>query len=177
MSQSSSEVFEVLFDNGFLQIRKTSDGYTFMHESRCKGQIVSLLPYRKAPDSLQLEYLGRVEICPAHGPDFELCSITGGKDPHLSIEETVCRELLEETGFTAEKDELIPLGIVKPTKAADTIVSLFAVDVTGKEQTPPQGDGSYFEKGAGIKWVNYEEAVQIEDPLLVTALARFHAQR
>ena len=72
-------------------------------------------------------------------------------------------------------EELIPLGITKPTKAADTRVFLFAVDVSGKTQSEPKTDGSYFEQGASVKWVDYEQAVEIEDPLLVTALVRLHA--
>ncbi len=201
MSQQQSEEYEILFDNTFLQIRKTADGYTFMHESRCEGQIVAVLPYRKkeAPlrpfdpstssghDKLrtpqaqvtasELEYLARLEVCPAHGREFELCSITGGKEADKSVEESAQLEISEEAGYAVSLEELISLGLVKPTKAADTRVFLFAVDVTGKEQQEAASDGTYFEQGSSVKWVDYDQAVKIEDPLIVTALVRFHAQR
>jgi 8-oxo-dGTP pyrophosphatase MutT (NUDIX family) len=168
---------DILFENPFLQLRNTPDGYTYVHEIRCEGQIVALLPFRCKMDKSGLEYLARREVCPAHGREPELYSITGGKEAELTLEATACRELLEEGGFTITRNELIPLGIVKPSKAMDTLASLFAVDVTGKEQTEPQGDGSYFEQGSSVEWVGYEEGVSIEDPLFITALTRLHTRQ
>lgn len=176
MNQFTKE-YDILFENPFLQIRNTPDGYTYAHEIRCEGQIGVLLPYRYKMDMSEVEYLARREVCPAHSREAELYSITGGKEPDLTLEATACRELLEEGGFTITEDELIPLGIVKPSKAMDTQVSLFAVDVTGKEQTVPQGDGSYFEQGSSVEWVGYTEGVSIEDPLFVTALTRLHTRQ
>ena len=168
---------EILFENQFLQIRKTPDGYTYMHEICCEGQIVALLPFRYKMDMSGVEYLARREICPAHSQEPELCSITSGKEAELNLEDSACLELQEEAGIWITRDELIPLGIVKPSKAMDTEASLFAVDVTGKQQTAPQGDGSYFERGSSVQWVGYEEGVSIEDPLFVTALARLHTRQ
>lgn len=133
---------------------------------------MALLPYRYKMDKSGIEYLARREICPAHGQEPELCSITGGKEAELTLEDTACLELQEEAGIRISRDELIPLGIVKPSKATDTQVSLFAVDVTGKKQATPLGDGSYFEQGSSVEWVNYQEGVSIEDPLFVPALTR-----
>ncbi|GAK56717.1 hypothetical protein U27_03680 [Candidatus Vecturithrix granuli] len=176
MNQFAQE-YEILFENRFLQIRQTPDGYTFVHEIRCEGQIVVLLPFRYKMDMSGVEFLARREVCPAHSREAELYSITGGKEADLSLEATACRELLEESGLTAMQDELIPLGIVKPSKAMDTQVSLFAVDVTGKKQVAPQVDGSYFEQGSSVEWVSSEEGVSIEDPLLVTALTRLRTRQ
>jgi len=159
-----------LFANQFIAIIDR-DGYTFMHEVRCEGQIVALLPYRNLAGN-QREYLARLEICPAHTPDLELCSITGGKEPNKSVAETAVQELWEEAGYQATIEELIALGKVRPSKASDTTAHLFAVDVTGKEQSTPEGDGSRFEVGSSVQWLDYEQAVQVEDSLLVTTITR-----
>lgn len=74
--------------------------------------------------------------------------------------------------YAVEIPELVSLGQVRPSKSADTLVYLFAVDVTAKRQHVAQGDGSCLEKNASVKWVHYEQGVHINDPLFVTALAR-----
>jgi hypothetical protein len=61
---------------------------------------------------------------------------------------------------------------VRPSKSTDTIVYLFAINVTGKNQTPPPGDGSRFEAGASVTWVDYEQSLPTTDPLFVTAITR-----
>ncbi len=146
------------------------DGYTFIHEVRCDGIIISLLPFHQTGG--RVKYLARREVCPAHGPEAEQCSITGGLIPGQSVEETAVQELWEEAGYRIEAAELIALGQVRPSKSADTTVYLFAVDVTNKAQSPPPGDGSRWEVGASVEWVAYEAGLEIADPLFVTALAR-----
>jgi len=159
-----------LFQNKFLAILD-QDGYTYVHEVRCNGVIVVLLPYRT--DGAELRFLARLEICPAHGPEMERCSITGGLEPNKTVVETAQLELWEEAGYQVELAELIPLGHVRPSKAMDTTAYLFGVDVTGKTQTIlPTGDGSRFEVGSSVEWVDYEQGIQINDPLFVTALTR-----
>lgn len=146
------------------------DGYTFSREVRCDGVIVSLLPYRISKDGI--EFLARVEVCPAHGPELERCSITGGVKPGESIEEAAQQELWEEAGYRVDEDDLISLGQVRPSKSADTVVHLFAVDVTGKPQFTPLGDGTRLEASASVEWVDYAQGIQITDPLFVTAITR-----
>lgn len=159
----------ILFKNDFLAVLDR-DGYFFLREVRCAGIIVSILPFR-TKDNL-LEFLARVEVCPAHGPELELCSITGGWNTSKTIEETAQQELWEEAGYQVELDELRGLGKVRPSKSADTTVYLFAVDVSKKPQSPPQGDGSHLEDNASVKWVSYDQGIQIKDPLFVTAMTR-----
>ena len=163
-----------MFQNRFLAVIER-DGYTFSREVRCQGIIVSLLPFRLTPDPQRVEFLARREVCPAHGPEQEYCSITGGLEPGSSVIETACQELQEEAGYRAEESEFIPLGIVRPSKSADTIVYLFAVDVTDKVQSTPSGDGTRFERGSSVEWVTYEQGILINDPLFVTAVTRFQA--
>ncbi len=160
-----------LFRNQFLAIIDR-DGYTFLREARCDGVIVSLLPFRTETEGGQTEFLARLEVCPAHGPELERCSITGGLEPGQTVEEAALSELWEEAGYRVEAEELASLGQVRPSKASDTVVYLFAVDVTGKPQSPPPGDGSRFEVGDSVEWVDYEQGVQIADPLFVTAITR-----
>lgn len=160
-----------LFRNKFLAIIDR-DGYTFLREVRCAGQLVSLLPFRTNTETGQIDLLARLEICPAHGPEFERCSITGGVEPGQTIEEAAVLELWEEAGYRAQVKELVSLGQVRPSKASDTVVHLFAIEVSGKPQTPPPGDGSRFEVGASVEWVDYEQGVRITDPLFVTAMTR-----
>ena len=168
MSGSQSE--RVLFYNEFLAIIER-DGYIFSREVRCEGIIISLLPYRIKRSS-NVEFLARLEVCPAHGKGLRLCSITGGLEKDKTSQETAQKELWEEAGFRTEVSEFISLGQARPSKTADTIAYLFAVDVSLKSQSTPQGDGSKFEANASVKWVDYNQGINIEDPLFVTALTR-----
>ncbi len=161
---------KTLFSNNFLAIIDR-DGYTFLREVRCDGTIVAVLPYRRRAEA-EWDYLARLEICPAHGAEMKRCSITGGLEAGKTVAETALLELWEEAGYQAELPELTNLGILRPSKAADTTVHLFAVDVSDKPQATPQGDGSHFEVGASVEWVTYNEGLQISDPLFVTAMAR-----
>ena len=159
----------VLFRNQYLAVIDR-DGYTFSREVRCDGVLVAVLPFRTQGNIV--EFLARLEVCPAHGPERELCSITGGLEPRKTAMESAQQEVWEEAGYAVEIAELVSLGQVRPSKSADTLVYLFAVDVTAKRQHVAQGDGSCLEKNASVKWVHYEQGVHINDPLFVTALAR-----
>lgn len=160
---------QILFQNQFLAIIER-DGYTFSREVRCDGVIVSIVPFRVKGNAL--EFLARLEVCPAHGPDLQLCSITGGLNPNERAEETAQKELWEETGYQVKLDELIPVGQVRPSKSADTTAHLFAVDLTGKAHATPLGDGSRFEADASVQWVDFLQGLEIKDPLFITAMTR-----
>ncbi len=162
-------VDKILFQNKFLALIDR-EGYTFSREVRCEGVIVSMLPFRQQSNSL--EFLARLEICPAHGPNPERCSITGGVESGQTVEEAALQELWEEAGYRATVDELASLGQARPSKSADTRVYLFAIDVGQKQQAPPQGDGSALEATASVEWVDFKQGLQIEDPLFVTMMAR-----
>lgn len=162
----------VLFENQFLALIDR-DGYTFVREVRCDGHIVSVLPYRDTRAGRQ--YLARREICPAHASlsqQPELSSITGGVDSGDSALETARIELLEESGYAVEPSAFLALGVVKPSKALDTVAHLFAVDVGGKPAKAAAGDGSKWESSASVEWVSEAAGLEIEDPLFLAALAR-----
>lgn len=165
-----------LFGNRFLAVIDR-DGYTFVREVRCDGHIVSILPFRTWRGKRQ--YLARRETCPAHAlinQQPELCSITGGVDPGRTPIETARSELLEEAGYKVDISELVSLGIVKPSKAMDTVAHLFAINITGMRPEVATGDGTKWEKGASVKWVNEADGLNIADPLFVAALARCRAK-
>lgn len=159
----------LLFQNAFLAMYER-EGYIFLHEVRTNGLNVALLPFRIGQSGYQ--YLARVEICPAHSMTPAKYSITGGSKHGESMRECAQRELLEEAGYVANQDELIDLGVVRPSKREDTITHIFGVDVSNKPQKTPTGDGSRWEEDSSVEWVNFEEGLSIQDPLFVTALSR-----
>lgn len=161
------------FKNNFIAVIER-DGYYFMREVRAQGVIVSLLPYRVTADG-QMQVLARIEVCPAHSQKPEACSITGGLEPDHSVAETACLELWEEAGYEANPSDLIALGTVRPSKAADTVVHLFAVNVSAKAQYEAPGDGSRFEQNSSVAWVDLKQAMTNKDPLFITAIARLQA--
>lgn len=161
---------KILFENPFIAVIDRG-GYSFLHLTRSNGQLVAVLPYQET--AMGRRYLARVEICPAHSPNMEPCSVTGGVDPDGSTPADIAsRELLEETGYTLAPEKLQVLGTVRPTKQSDTTVHLFAADVSGLTAGDITGDGSKFEEGAGTQWVTYAEGLQNKDPLFITMMAR-----
>jgi 8-oxo-dGTP pyrophosphatase MutT (NUDIX family) len=127
--------------------------YVYSHESRCNGQIVSILPFRVLEDGSK-EYLVRQEVTPCWGWQPVISSVTGGVDPGNTPDETVVHEMIEETGYEVTQDEIIKLGTCFGTKSSDTVYFLYAVDLTGKEKAQePQGDGSSLEAMASNVWV------------------------
>ena len=145
-----------------------SGSYTFAHETRCNGEIVAVLPYRVERDG-SLTFLLRSEIVPCWGYDPCIVSITGGVEGNAPAF-TAVHELEEEAGLKVKVEELIPLGACRGTKSVDTVYHLFAVDATGKERGPADGDGSVFEKMAHCFWSkNVHDAV---DPLVFTMVYR-----
>lgn len=173
----SNEKVEVLFENKWVQVlEKTSErgSYTYTSSNWCGGEGVAILPFKKSGDGeLDLVFLGRYEVCPAHSNTFDLCSITGGMDKdgepaHITAQ----RELLEESGYNAELDRFTYLGNALPSKQSSNIQYLFAVDVTGLEQQEIVGDGTMGEDGAYVKWHTIEEIVKSEDPLISMMIIR-----
>lgn len=160
-----------IFANRWVSVYEDENGYTYSHETRCGGHIVSVLVYKI--DGNSLKFFGRVERCPAHNknPVLELASITGGVDDMDPVK-TALNELREEAGLVATADDLTDLGIVYPSKSADTVVHLYAVCADGLEQVEAEGDGSRGEIGAYCRWIDMDAAIQCTDPLMHAAIAR-----
>jgi ADP-ribose pyrophosphatase YjhB (NUDIX family) len=184
-------VIETLLDNEWLSLRVVREpdrgvnGYVFSHESRCAGRIVAVLPYRvvkvpsraflgepPCPDQrcacrtgVQMEYLVKSEMTPCWSLDQVLSAITGGHEGG-DIEDDAVREMLEETGYEITRDELVPLGESFASKSADTVYTLFGVDLTGKTAGEALGDGSRLESESAAVWCTTGRLAQLRDPQL-----------
>ena len=149
------------------------NGYVNSHETRCRGRIVALLPFRRTPEGS--EYLVKSEMTPCWGFDQVLSSITGGYEGG-DIEDDAVREVLEETGYTILRQELIPLGESYASKSSDTIYTLFSVDLTDKEQGEATGDGSRVESESQAIWLPRPKLLGIRDPQVAVMLLRLEEE-
>lgn len=158
---------KILFSNEWVSLRE-KDGYSYLHEDRCNGEIVVVLGYRNQ------EVLGRFEKTPCHSNKTELTSLTGGVEEGNSPKETAKMELEEEAGIKAELSRFKELGTLRPTKSSDTTVYIFAIELKEDEEPVenPEGDGSEGEKGAYCEWVSLKEAINCKDPLVHAAILR-----
>jgi len=130
-------------------------GYYYLHETRCNGRIVALLPFRFGQNR-RVEYMIRKEFTPCWNMDNTcMSSITGGVDLGDDILDTASKELWEEAGFKIAKDSkrFKSLGSCYGTKSTDTVYDLFAVNVHGLKQEPAPGDGTPLEDMAKSIWV------------------------
>jgi 8-oxo-dGTP pyrophosphatase MutT (NUDIX family) len=159
---------KILYDNEWLSLID-SDGYIYSHEVKGDGKKVAILVVDSQNPG---KVLGRYENTPAHGDGIQLASITGTVEDDDPLS-TAVMETDEEAGFFVDEDELIELGIVRPSKSADTTCYLYAVDVAGKTQHEPEGDGSSGEQGAYVKWISAQDAVECKDPLMSVMLMRY----
>ena len=146
--------------------------YTYSHEIRCSGQIVSVLPFRYAPYG-NIDFLIRKEVTPAwgHSLNQHMSSITGGVEKNQNPLENAVMEIKEEGGYDVELSDLLSLGVVHGSKSSDTDYYLFSVDLTGKVQTIPEGDGSHMETLASCEWVS--EQLLLKNMVDAVGLAAF----
>lgn len=155
-----------IFTTPWLDVRER-DAYTFVHTH---NEVVYLLPFKCDAAGCPL-VLARCEVCPAHGPTYELTSITGQCSPERDPTEVALEELYEEGGYRADQSQLIHLKSMRPVKFADTTAHLYAINVTGMEQGTPPGDGSIFEQGASVKWIPISEIDAIVCPIFLAMVA------
>ena len=155
-----------------LKYKQLEDGrrYFYSHETRCNGLIVAILPYRAT--QYGFEVLLRYENTPCWREGPHICSITGGIEAGDTAQETVIKELKEETGYdlTGLEHRIYALNSIKGTKSSDTDYYLFAVNLTNLEPgeaNPEPGEES--ETQRWHKYIPYETA----DPLVY---AIYHRQ-
>jgi ADP-ribose pyrophosphatase YjhB (NUDIX family) len=149
------------------------NGYVYSHETRCAGRIVAVLPYRDTPSGR--EYLVKSEMTPCWGFDQVPSAITGGYEGG-DIEDDAVREMLEETGYEITRGELIPLGESFASKSADTVYSLFSVDLTGREAGEAIGDGTRVEAESAAVWTRFGQLAFMKDPQLHVMFLRLFSQ-
>lgn len=166
---------ETLHENPWISLRVVREpesgvnGYVYSHETRCGGRIVAILPYRES--LIGREYLIKSEVTPCWGMEPVCSAITGGWEGG-DIADDAVRELLEETGYAAVREELIPLGESYASKSADTVYTLFSVNLTGREPGEAIGDGSRLEADSKALWVGGEEIAGVMDPQVSTMFVR-----
>jgi hypothetical protein len=176
ISKIADSIFKIkdLFSNDWVSLRELScpskdiKGYSFLHETRCDGKIISILPYKTVDEDY--EFLIRKEVTPCWSLSPEFSSITGGDEGN--VVKTTIMELKEEAGYDVDESELIDLGICYGTKSSDTIYSLFSVNLTDKKKGEVAGDGSSLEKIATCVWVKALFLLKVKDPLASTLFLR-----
>ena len=145
-----------VYEGKFIEfkVRETDDyRYEFMHESRCDGHIVSVLPVH-----IDKGMLVRKEYTPCWGDDLYISSITGGWEiaRHLTPVDTVIEELREEAGIVLHnEDHIFTLGTCRGSKASDTVYHLFLVDLSNDDydEVDITTDGSFLEGKAHNEWM------------------------
>lgn len=132
-----------------------------------------------------MKFLARFEVIPPHllpdqtvkeaSKDLKPSCITGGVDipDPLDLPREVLRELKEEAGYVGDEAKLVHLGAIRQSKIADTIVYLFAINLTGVDKVKITGDGSKMEKLGECRWITEEELIWGSDPLMPIILTRF----
>jgi ADP-ribose pyrophosphatase len=176
-------------DEGWLRVRRlrcrnrradgtTSEIYRVDVVDRPRLDAVAVIVFRRVANDV--EVLTRQQLRPAaYFRKDRPKTIEDGRS-HLFIEEIVAGlleptdhgeeglrsraavEVAEEAGFQVPPAEIVLLG--GPYFLAPGIVSekMFpcAVDVTGKPQAPPSGDGSPLEEGATLRWRTLPELLR-----------------
>lgn len=146
----------------------------FAHNPWCNGIGVGILAYKKILG--EVHFLGRYEICAAHGDLPKLGLIVGGYDnmDKFSLAECVLNELKEEGGISAPQNSLVFLGKVRPNKGSDTVEYLYACDVEGLDIGDLSGDDvsdSYTE------WITAEQLLLSDDTQLLCAYLKGHKKQ
>lgn len=162
---------KILFENEWVKVIDR-DGYTMVHGT---GGAVAVLPFRGSRDMNNreaIEFLARIEPVPPHGPKPHLCGLTGGIDGNEMPVDAAMRETFEESGYHVTKDQMIHLGTIWPSKLSDTVVHLFAVDVSNADWTTPPGDGSIYEQQSSTTWLPYQKAAMVPTGCFAAMLLR-----
>lgn len=139
--------------------------YVFSHETRCKGKILSILPFRRNGKGIISEFLIRKEVTPCWGTKQWMSSITGGVEGK-NIRKHAQVELMEEAGYKVSRKDIMLIGKCFGSKSCDTVYTLLSADLTGKQSFMATGDGSFMETLACCEWVNEEELGDAVDPLV-----------
>ncbi len=149
--------------------------YTVVHETRCNGMAVVILPFR-VDDEKGLQYLVRNEMTPPWSvKELIPSSVTGGIDNITDNPlKTALKELKEECGYLATDYNVIDLGTCYGIKCCDTVYNVYAIDVTNVV-TVPMSNPDTFEDEARNEWIggsDSEKINNIKDPLWTMAYVR-----
>lgn len=141
--------------------------YIYVHSNPSKGLGVAVLPFRNR-EGHPTEFLLRKELVPPWGLDTSVCSVTGMHEGGEFIK-TAQRELKEEAGYEADLERFIPVGEMRASKASDTLLHMFLVDLSGVEEGEAEGDGTAFEKLGSCYWTT--DPFEAEDSTTLALIA------
>lgn len=168
---------QLLYDDKWCQLRRVISpeekifGYTFIHEIRCNGEIISILPYRVIDEGLEFLFRKEATPCWELGNPI-LSSLTGGIDKNSNKTKTALKELEEESGYKAYDDELIYLGTSYASKSASTTYHLFSINLTDKKQTSPLYIETELETSSTCEWGSYDTLLTAQDPFIFVSYVR-----
>ena len=78
----------------------------------------------------------------------------GHVDEGETVEETACREILEETGLTVKLLKKLPIVSYTDRNGNEVTLNMFLGEITGGKQTPENDD-------TNLEWVKFKEAKKI----------------
>jgi 8-oxo-dGTP diphosphatase len=162
-------VDKILYETPYLSLIERDGWYYF---ATIPGSIggVAILLYRRNNDK---SILGRYEICPAHDDKKPvLTAIAGGIEEGDIPLGTAVKESYEEAGYKLNSEDFIDLGQCNLSTNQDTIIYLFAADVTGKSRGDAPGDGTRGEVGSYCNWVTAREAVFSKSAFMSVLITR-----
>lgn len=164
---------KILCSTPFLQLIERDGWYYYANVPGSMGGVVILL-YRT--DQAEC-VLGRYEICPAHG-DVEpmLTTIAGGIEAGDTPLDTCIKESMEEAGYNIYGQNIIDLGKCMLSTNQDTVIYLFACDVTGLPRTVAVGDGTIGEIGSYCEWVTPEQAILSKSAFMSALMLRLYVK-
>lgn len=169
-NQELKRISETLYKDKWVSLMRVKDpkkkifGYTYSHETRCNGDIVAFLPYKET--LMGPAALFRFEATPCWDID-RICmsSFTGGVDPGMGIEETVLKELKEESGYEIKESSLINLGKMYGIKSSDTVYHLFTMNLTGLNPSKELEVETELEKTSYCDWRIIDSGLHSEDAI------------
>lgn len=152
-----------LYEHQWMSVYETEDKFIYC-ERRGKDSI-AILAYRLVDGEYQ--FLIRWQLLPATSvKEYKLmpCCITGSLWDHDNLLQAVKDELLEEGGIILEDTTRIKAqkSIISSTQMSE-ITHVYVVDVTGLEQHPIKGDGSYLESISKTEWVTHKQLIDLID--------------
>jgi len=166
---------KTIYKNKWLSMmsKKCPDGdtYIYAHETRCNGNVIAVLLYKKDGD--EVKYGVRSERTPCWGDEPSLSSLTGGVDEGNSPIESAIIELKQEAGLNCKKSDLKKLGTCRGTKSSDTTYHLFALDTSGMTTGEATGDDS-----GKIIWLSRKSGIdRVQCPLFSVMLCRLELDK
>lgn len=158
----------ILCKTEYLSLIKRDGWYYFAQVPGSVGGVCVLL-YRLND---KLPILGRYEICPAHGDGIALTTIAGGIEKSDTPLEAAVNEAYEEGGYKIKPDAFVDLGKCQLSTNQDTVIYLFAADVTNLSRYDAPGDGTKGEIDSYCNWISIEEAIFSKSAFMSALIAR-----